>query len=119
MADYVMSVHVPSDTVEFAARVRAALRRAHARNLGVDLLDENGHKPNGGPQLDPALTRDRALLKAISGGASIRPISNRLHALNSWCLVFPLPVDRKDKEGNVRYGVPCTSVCQFWLQILV
>ena len=89
-ADYIMSVHVPSSTVEFAARVDAALRRAHARNHGVDLLNENGHRPGGGPQTDPALTRDRALLKRNSGGACIRPISDRPHAPNSMCLVQPL-----------------------------
>jgi len=96
LANYVMSVHVPSDTVEFSAQVDAELRQAHARNLGIDLLDESGHRPNGGTQTDSALTRDRALLKTNSGGAGIRPISNRPHALNSMCHALPMLIDKKN-----------------------
>ena len=82
----------------------AELRQAHARNLGVDLLNESGHRPNGGTQTDSALTRDRALLKTNSGGAGIRPIGDRPHALNSMCHALPMLIDKKDKDGNVTAG---------------
>ena len=104
LADHIMATHVPSDTAAFAATVDAALRRAHERNLGVDLLDETGHRPNGGPQDDPTLTRDRALLRTSSGGAGFRPISDRLQALNSLCLVLPQLTDRTDRAGKTTPG---------------
>jgi len=104
LADHIMATHVPSDTAAFAATVDAALRRAHERNLGVDLLDETGHRPNGGPQDDPTLTRDRALLRTSSGGAGFRPISDRLQALNSLCLVLPQLIDKTDRAGKITPG---------------
>ena len=99
-----MATHVPSDTAAFAAAVDAALRRVYERNLGVDLLDETGHRPNGGPQDDPTLTRDRALLRTSSGDAGFRPISDRLQALNSLCLVLPQLIDKTDRAGKITPG---------------
>ena len=57
--------------------------------------------PNGGPQFNPAITHDRAIPKAKSGGASTRPISHRMHALNAMSLVLPMLVDTQDKKENV------------------
>ena len=53
--DYILSVHLPSQTRRLAAAVDEALREAYARALGTDILNPEGDFPE---QPDPTFTRD-------------------------------------------------------------
>ena len=104
LSDYTMATHTRADTQEFATTVDAALRKAHARALGVDLLQESGHLLSSTPEADPSLTAARATLKSKAGGAAIRPLTPRLHALNSMCNALPRLIDAIDATGNTTPG---------------
>ena len=84
--DYILSVHLPSQTRRLAAAVDEALREAYARALGADILNPEGDFPE---QPDPTFTRDRFSLKHSQGGGGFRPTVERIPFLNS--LFYALP----------------------------
>ena len=104
LADYVMATHLPSDTREFAATVDEAMRTAHARASGTDLLSPGGHSHNDTSPEDPTLVRDRSLLKAKAGGAAFRPLHSRMHSLNSILNSVPQMIDSNSKSGVLTKG---------------
>ena len=67
--DYVLSVHLPSQTRRLAAAVDGALREAYAQALGADILNPGGDFPK---QLDPASPRVRGL--QAHGGVHTVPL---------------------------------------------
>ena len=79
--NYLAGTHLPSETMELRQAVDAALRRADARILGVDFMNDQGieRAPGQYPANDPTFTRDRHLLKTSVGGNGRR--LNRLRAL--------------------------------------
>ena len=84
--DYVLSVHLPSQTRRLAAAVDEALREAYARALGTDILNPEGDFPE---QPDPTFTRDRFSLKHSQGGGGFRPTVERIPFLNSLFHALP------------------------------
>jgi len=84
--DYVLSVHLPSQTRRLAAAVDEALREVYARALGTDILNPEGDFPK---QPDPTFTRDRFSLKHSQGGGDFRPAVKRIPFLNSLFSVLP------------------------------
>ena len=84
--DYVLSVHLPSQTRRLAAAVDEALREAYARALGADILNPEGDFPE---QLDPTFTRDRFSLKHSLGGGGYRLTAERIPFLNSLFSALP------------------------------
>ena len=84
--DYVLSVHLPSQTRQLAAAVDEALRKAYARSLGADILNPAGDHPE---QPDPTFTRDRFSLKHSLGGGGFRLTAGRIPFLNSLFSALP------------------------------
>ena len=84
--DYVLSVHLPSQTRQLVAAVDEALRKAYARALGADILNPAGDHPE---QPDPTFTRDRFSLKHSLGGGGFRLTAGRIPFLNSLFNALP------------------------------
>ena len=84
--DYVLSVHLPSQTRRLVAAVDEALREAYAWALGTDILNPEGDFPE---QPDPTFMRDRFSLKHSLGGGGFRPTVERIPFLNSLFSALP------------------------------
>jgi len=84
--DYLLAVHLPSQTRQLAAAVDASLRKAYAQALGADMLDPEGDFPG---QRDPAFMAERFSLKASQGGAGYRITAERAPFLNSVLAALP------------------------------
>ena len=67
-ADFLLGMHLPSETRTLAAKVDDALRKAYARCFGADLLNAEGTWER---QEDPTFHRDLMGLKASAGGGAI------------------------------------------------
>ena len=84
--DYVLSVHLPSQTRRLAVAVDVSLREAYARSLGADILNPEGDYPE---QLDPTFTRDRFSQKYSLGGGGFRLTAERIPFLNPLFSALP------------------------------
>ena len=107
LAEFIMATNLPSETAEFAAIVNAAIQRAFACSLQVDLLDPSISESVDDLEAlrDPLFVSDRAQLRAGYSGAGFRLINSREHFLNCLHNVLPHLIDRNNAvTGEITPG---------------
>ena len=86
--DWILSVHLPSETRGLARAVDMSIRKSYAHCFGWDPFDPDS-MPYDAPLLDPSFVADRFIQKTRNGGGGFRPTEKRALFLNTFNTVAP------------------------------